>query len=521
MFFTSLNFLVFLGILIPLYFLVPKKIQWIVLLIANAVFYVFAGTAGLVFISVTIVTTYIATMIIDHLYGVQENYLKVNKAALSKEDKKSYKHKMMIRRRIVAVSCAVINFGIIAVMKYAGLFLRGTAFAQSMSLILPLGISYYTFQTMGYLIDVYRGTYKPEKNIFKLALFTSFFPLLLQGPITRFGDIGKSLYEPHSFDMHNFVYGLERILWGYFKKVVIADRIFIAVKTIIDSPDKYDGAYVLCGMVFYAIQLYCDFTGGIDITIGIAQILGIKLPENFIRPFFSKNIAEYWRRWHISLGVWFREYLFYPISVSKPLLKLSKFTRNKIGNGIGMRIPVYVATVAVWFITGLWHGSAWNFIVWGLLNAFIIIVSEELSPLYAKFHGHFPGLKQKWGYRLFEVARMFFIMCSLRVLDCYRSVGTSFKMYSTLFTKFNYNIFFDGSLLKLGLGIGDYIVVFSGVVLLISLSLKQRRGSIRDMIARKPIGVQLAIFGLLLFAILIFGAYGIGYDPSQFIYTQF
>lgn len=521
MFFTSLNFLVFLGILIPLYFLVPKKIQWIVLLIANAVFYVFAGTSGLIFISITIVTTYIATMIIDHLYGVQENYLKENKALLSKEDKKSYKNKMMVRRRIVAVSCAVISFGIIAVMKYSGLFLRGTEFAKSLSLILPLGISYYTFQTMGYLIDVYRGTYKPEKNIFKLALFTSFFPLLLQGPITRFGDIGKSLYEPHSFDVHNFVYGLERILWGYFKKVVIADRILIAVKTIIGAPDTYDGAYVLCGMVFYAIQLYCDFTGGIDITIGIAQILGIKLPENFIRPFFSKNIAEYWRRWHISLGVWFREYLFYPISVSKPLLKLSKFTRNKIGNGIGMRIPVYVATIAVWFITGLWHGSAWNFIVWGLLNALIIIVSEELSPLYAKFHGHFPGLKHKWGYRLFEIGRMFFIMCSLRVLDCYRSVGTSFKMYSTLFTKFNYNILFDGSLLKLGLNLYDYIVVFAGVVLLVVFSLVQRKGSVRDMIARKPIGVQMAIFATLLFAILIFGAYGIGFDASQFIYTQF
>lgn len=521
MLFTSLNFLVFLSILIPLYFLVPKKVQWIVLLIANAIFYVFAGTSGLIFISITIVTTYIATMIIDHLYGIQEKYLKENKALLSKEDKKSYKNKMMVRRRIVAISCAVISFGIIAVMKYSGLFLRGTEFAKSLSLILPLGISYYTFQTMGYMIDVYRGTYKPEKNIFKLALFTSFFPLLLQGPITRFGDVSKSLYEPHSFDSHNFVYGLERILWGYFKKVVIADRILIAVKTIIDAPDTYDGAYVLCGMIFYAIQLYCDFTGGIDITIGIAQILGITLPENFLRPFFSKNIAEYWRRWHISLGVWFREYLFYPISVSKPLLKLSKFTRNKIGNGIGMRIPVYVATITVWFITGLWHGSAWNFIVWGLLNALIIIVSEELSPLYAKFHSRFPGLKQKWGYRLFEIGRMFFIMCSLRVLDCYRSVGTSFRMYSTLFTRFNYNILFDGSLLKLGLNLYDYIVVFAGVVLLVVFSLVQRKGSVRDMIARKPIGVQLAIFASLLFAILIFGAYGIGYDASQFIYTGF
>ncbi|MBQ5762138.1 MAG: MBOAT family protein [Clostridia bacterium] len=521
MLFTSLGFLVFLAVLIPLYFLVPKKIQWIVLLVANAFFYVYAGTRGLIFISVTIVTTYIATMVISHLYASQEKYLKDNKESLSKEAKKAYKNKMQQKRRLVMILCAVVSFGIIAVMKYSGLFLRGTEFAQSLSLILPLGISYYTFQTMGYLIDVYRGTYSPEKNIFKLALFTSFFPLLLQGPITRFGDIGKQLYEPHTFNMRNFTYGLERILWGYFKKVVIADRILIAVKAIISEPDEYNGVYVLCGMVFYAIQLYCDFTGGIDITIGIVQILGISLPENFLRPFFSKNIAEYWRRWHISLGVWFREYLFYPISVSKPLLKLSKFTRNKIGNGIGMRIPVYVATVTVWFITGLWHGSAWNFIVWGLLNAAIIIISEELSPLYAKFHGHFPGLKQKWLYRLFEIGRMFFIMCSLRVLDCYRNVGTAFKAYSTIFTRFNYNILTDGSLLKLGLGVLDYVVVFCGVALIITISLLQRTGSIRDKIAKKPIGIQMAIFAALLFIILIFGAYGIGYDSSQFIYTEF
>ena len=215
----------------------------------------------------------------------------------------------------------VFNFGILAVLKYSGFTLLNVKslldfmnFKNNIPILrfaLPLGISFYTFQTMGYIIDVYRDKYPYEKNIFKLALFISFFPQLIQGPISRFDDLKETLFGEHSFDAKAISFGLQRILWGFFKKLVIADRLLPAVNTIVRNPEEYQGVYVLVGMFFYAIQLYADFTGGIDIAIGVAEVFGIRLKENFERPYFSKSITEYWRRWHISLGSWFREYMFF------------------------------------------------------------------------------------------------------------------------------------------------------------------------------------------------------------------
>ncbi|NLB78749.1 MAG: MBOAT family protein, partial [Clostridiaceae bacterium] len=329
-----------------------------------------------------------------------------------------------------------------------------------------------------------------------------------------------SLYKEQSFDAKGFSFGFQRVLWGYFKKLVIADRIVVAVLEITKNPETYDGIFVLVGMVFYAIQLYADFTGGIDITIGIAQMLGIKVRENFIRPYFSKSIVEYWRRWHITMGTWFKDYIFYPISVCKPMLNLSKSSRKRLGDKLGKRVPVYLATMSVWFTTGIWHGSSWNFIVWGLLNGVVILVSQEFEPLYAKFHQRF-HVSKTFGFRLFQVMRTFLLMSSLRILDCYRDVGLSFRMFGSMFTKLNVNKLFTGSLLKLGLNISDYILLLIGVIVLIAFSLVQRSGSVREKISVKPVVLRYAVYILLFFSIIIFGAYGIGFDSNQFIYNQF
>ena len=266
----------------------------------------------------------------------------------------------------------LLNFGILFAFKYLNFFIDNinavigifsrTASIATVKLILPLGISFYIFQTIGYVADVYFGKYEAEKNPFKLALFVSFFPQLLQGPIGRYNLMAPSLFAAHDFDFRNFSFGIERMLWGYFKKIVIADRLITAVGTITASPADYPGVMVICGMLFYAVQLYCDFTGGIDITIGVAEVLGVKLSENFKRPFFSKNVAEYWRRWHITLGTWFKDYTFYPLSTSKTMMKLTKLTKEKFGNGAAKRVPVYLSTVILWFATGAWHGAKWNFI---------------------------------------------------------------------------------------------------------------------------------------------------------------
>lgn len=531
MLFTSYSFMFFVLITCVLYYLIPKKCQWMLLLAASYLFYFLAGAGYLPYILITTVTTYLISMRIMALKGRQEAYLKEHKAELSREERKEYKNKQKSRQFRWLLLCLFINIGILAVVKYTNFaisninaVIRAVGSENTLNLVnlvLPLGISFYTFQTMGYIIDVYRGKYPAERNPFKLALFVSFFPQLVQGPISRFDDLAVSLFEKHSFHAQTVAFGAQRILWGYFKKMVIADRILTAVTTLIRDTDTYQGAYVFAGMLFYALELYADFTGGIDITIGIAQVMGIKVTENFNRPYFSKGIKEYWNRWHITMGSWFTDYIFYPISVCQPMLKFSKFSRKHFGEIIGKRMPVYLSSFAVWFTTGIWHGASWNFIVWGLGNFVVIMISQELEPLYAKFHARFPGIREKFFFRLFQVVRTVLLMSSLRMFDCYRDVPLTFKMFGTMFTKWNWNVLFSEHMLQLGLGVTDYIILLAGLLLLVAVSLVQRSGSVREKLAAKPLFVRAAVWYGLFLAVLLFGAYGVGYDASQFIYNQF
>ncbi|MBD5528369.1 MAG: MBOAT family protein [Lachnospiraceae bacterium] len=530
MLFTSYAFLGFIALLFLLYYLIPRRMQWGLLLFASYLFYFIAGPSWLLYILTTTVTTYFAALRIEETGQRQKAYIKANKEQLSGEEKKAYKEKMKGRQRTWMLVCLLLNLGILAVVKYTNFaisningLLRVAGSATQLDfwdIALPMGISFYTFQALGYLIDVYRGTVAAEKNPFRLALFVSFFPQLIQGPISRFGDLAQSLYEEHAFEAKRFCYGLERILWGYFKKLVIADRILTGVNTIIRDAGTYRGAYVFVGMLFYALELYADFTGGIDITIGIAQALGITVKENFNRPYFSKSVKEYWRRWHITMGTWFTDYIFYPISVCKPMLKLSRFARARLGENIGKRVPIYLSSFAVWFATGIWHGASWNFIVWGLGNWVVLMISQELEPLYARFHRRFDVQGRGW-FKLFQVLRTILIMSCLRTFDCYRNVPLTFQMFGTLFTEWNWHILWDGSLLALGLSVVDYGILLAGLMLLVAVSLLQRKGSVRDSIAARPYPVRFLIWYGLFLIVLLAGAYGIGYDASQFIYNQF
>ncbi len=530
MLFTSYRFIVFLILTVSLYYLIPKKLQWVLLLLASYLFYFFSGPGYLVYILATTVSTYYAGIRMDRLQRLQSVYLKENREDLSREERKAYKARMKGRMKKWLILCLLFNFGILAVLKYADFTIlninsvfelfRVKKHLPVLGFVLPLGISFYTFQTMGYIIDLYRDKYRAERNPFKLALFISFFPQLIQGPISRFDDLKETLFSAHKFIPKNISYGLQRILWGFFKKLVIADRLFLAVSTIVQNPEEYQGIYVLMGIFFYAIELYADFTGGIDIAIGAAELLGIRLKENFERPYFSKSITEYWRRWHITLGTWFKDYMFYPISVSKPMLNLSKKCRARLGDEIGKRVPVYIATIVVWFTTGIWHGAAWNFIVWGLLNCLVILVSQECTPLYARFHERFHVGHSFW-YRMFQVVRTFWLMGFLRTLDCYGNVGTTFRMYGTILSKQNLPEIFRGGMLKLGLTSSDYGILLAAVMLMLFVSLSSRNGSFRAKLAARPMMLRYAAYFLLFLVTLIFGAYGIGYDSNQFIYSRF
>ena len=530
MLFTSYEFIAFLILLFILYYAIPARHQWKLLLLASYVFYFVSGWKNGLFILLTTVSTYFLAKGIDKLHREQAAYLKEHKKEMSKEERKGYKAKIKSRQWRLLLMGLFLNFGILAVLKYTNFAIANVNGLLSfwgtekrlpfLNLLLPLGISFYTFITMGYLIDVYRGKYPAETCLGRLALFVSFFPQLIQGPINRYDEMKETLYTEHLFDAREIAFGLERVLWGFFKKLVIADRILTGVTTIIKAPEVYDGIYVFVGMMFYALQLYADFTGGIDITVGVAQVLGIRVRENFIRPYFSKNIAEYWRRWHISLGAWFTEYIFYPVSVCQPMLNFSRFCRKHFGDYVGKRMPVYVASLAVWFTTGIWHGASWNFIVWGLLNGIIIILSQECEPLYARFHSRF-SVAGTWWYSLFQVVRTVLLMSSLRMLDCYRNVPLTFRMFGDMLLHSRLSQLFDGRLMSLGLTMSDYLVLALGTVVLIGVSLAGRNGTVREKLAARPAPVRYAVIYSLFLCTLIIGAYGVGYDSSQFIYNQF
>lgn len=529
MLFTDYSFFAFVGGLFLLYYLLPRRCQWPLLLVGSGAFYCFAGVRAVPYLLSTILTTYLCARILARSHRSSREYLAQHKDALTREERRDYQAaRKRVRRRWLA-GCILLNLLILGAVKYgrfaaenlSGLSaaLGGPALSFP-ALALPLGVSFYTLQALGYLIDVYRGTVEAEENPFKLALFLSFFPLLVQGPICRFGDLRDTLFAPHPFETRRVCRGLQRILWGYFKKLVVADRIAAAVGALTADPQTYRGAWAAVLMVFYTVQLYADFTGGIDVTIGVAQLFGVEVKENFLRPYFSKSLAEYWRRWHISMCAWFRDYLFYPVSTSPALQRLTRWAKGRLGPRAGRRVPMYLASLLVWAATGLWHGASWNFLAWGLANWAVLMLSEELEPLYQRFHQRF-HLRGRLFYRVFQVGRTFALICVLNLFDCFSALGDTFGLLASLLTARNWAVLWDGSLLTLGLGGVDYAVLALGCLLMLAVSLAQRRCGVRERLARAPYPARCALWLALLLAVLLMGAYGPGYDASQFIYNRF
>ncbi len=531
MLFTSYEFLGFVAMLLAVYYLIPRKFQWLFLLVCSYLFYCIADPRFLFYILITTATVYLTGVLIGRNRNRQREYLREHKEEMSREERKAYKNRQKQIFRGCLTACLVLNLGILAAVKYVNFFISNVNTVFSVlgeerrlsfaTLVMPMGISFYTLQAVGYLIDVYQEKIEAEENPFKLALFISFFPQLIQGPISRFSDLSKTLYSEHKFDGEKVSRGLQRVLWGYFKKLVIADRILAAVVTITGNTEIYDGAYIFVGMLFYTVELYADFSGGIDITIGIAESLGIVVQENFNHPYFSKSLKEYWRRWHISMCEWFRTYVFYPVSASRALQKFSGFSRKKFGEKVGRRIPVYVASFIVWLATGIWHGASWNFVVWGLLNWFILMISEELEPYYGRFYERYPNIGRKRLYQLFQIGRTFLLVCCLNLFDCYSSVSDTLRMAGSMFTAGNWDVLWNGSLLNIGLSAVDYGVLILGIAMMLVVSLAQRSGSVRDKIAVRSYPLKFVVWYGLFLVVLFMGNYGIGYDASQFIYNRF
>lgn len=502
--FISAGFLITMAVTAVIYYLCPKRFQWWILLAMSFAFYATYGVSYMGYIIFTIISSYCVTI----------------KMASCREK--------AVRRRWL-IAGLIMNFGILVFMKYCNFTILNLNAVFSLAhvpvrlstfkLLMPLGISFYTFQTMSYVIDVYQKKYEPERNIFKLALFTAFLPQLLQGPIGRYDRLAPQFFGGNRFELKNIEYGAQRIAWGMAKKLILADRAAVISNHIFTNLNSYSGAYILIGLAMFSIYVYCDFAGGIDVVIGAAEIFGIHLDENFRQPYFSKSIGEFWRRWHITLGTWMKDYIFYPFSISRKMLKFGKKAKKKFGSATGRVLPICLANILIFFIVGVWHGAAWKYIIYGLYNGLIIAASNLLKPQYAALAQKCHVNTESRAWQFVSVVRTFILVNIGWLFDACATAGLAFTAFARIFQGFDLSVLWNGSLLKMGLGMRDYRILFVAVVILFITGLMKERGmKLRDFVAARPLVVRWVLYMILIFSTAPFGYVG---TTTEFIYAQF
>lgn len=501
----SLRFLAFLLILLLTYYLLPKRWQWVVLLCANIAFYLSAGVKYVGFLVVTAVTAWHAAMLVEK---TNEKFKQLRKGCSTKEEKQANKAECAKQKKKIMTCVMIFNFGLWAVLKY---LLHASV----------LGISFYTFIAMGYCIDVYRGKYPAEKRFDRFLLFVSFFPQMVQGPFSRYDKMKDTLLEEHPFSFDRLGAGILRMLWGFFKKMVIADRLGTVTAAIYAGEIAHGGIYVPVLMAAVTLQLYADFSGYMDIVCGICQMLGIRLQENFRQPLFSCSVEEVWRRWHITLGAWFRDYVFYAVSMSKWAQNLGKKCREKLGPATARMIPSYLALVAVWTATGLWHGASWCFLLWGWMNLIIIVGSMQLQPVYAKIREKLHIKENSRAFAVFQMLRTFCIFGFMEMVSDAGNIASAVSVCRSFFTVFNWGLIKHPLSLFLGLEAVDVIVVLIGLGLMLFVDVMKEKGcSVHAVLEKIPMPVRYLGYAVIFYGIILLGNTGADLTGG-FMYAQF
>ena len=543
--YVSISFCVFLALTVIAYYLpILRKLQWLVLLIASLIFYAFTGLPFMVFILAATVVTYLGALSLDGLLQSRD----LEKSKLDKADreaKKSLNRKYESLGRGVLILCLMIVFGILVFMKYANFtinmlnalfsFAHVNAALSPIYMVLPLGLSFYTFQAGGYLIDVYHGKVRAERNFLKTLLFLCFFPQIVQGPISSFEQLHSQLTGSHKFDYMNMKYGLELMAWGFFKKSVIADRAAPIVSNITADYLSFSGTASLFAVLVYALQLYADFSGGIDIIRGAARMMDIDMAENFRRPYFSTSINDYWTRWHISLGNWMKNYIFYPLAVSKSFDRIRKGIKNSaIGNTaygkhLSNVMPGCVATLIVFLLIGLWHGAELKYVGFGLYNGFIIMISMLLTPVFEGMNKALKTASWKVPFRIFQCLRTFVLVAIGYVFDIAPSLSGAFNMMVRSIADLRLAYFAEKELPFLFGEVSaeqmqlNYIILIAAALFLFAVSLVQEISGreIRDILNERHAALQWAVLFVGAILLLTYGIYGPGYDVQGFVYMQF
>ncbi|EOS25712.1 hypothetical protein C806_01839 [Lachnospiraceae bacterium 3-1] len=491
---TSIYFFLFMTALIIIYFIVPKKVRWIVLLVGSCYFYLAGGLDIFCIACATVAITYFAAIWMEKA---------------SQDIKK---------KRLLLSAAVVLLLGFLTLTKVSSHY--GWQYRW---LVVPLGISYYTFSLIGYLADVYWKKEKAETNYLKLLLFTLYFPKIIQGPISKHKSIAGQLLEGHEFDYDNLCAGVQLAMWGYFKKLVIADRAAIFVDTVFGGLDNYleSGAILTMAVILSTVQLYCDFSGYMDIVIGISQILGIQLENNFKRPFFSKSAAEFWRRWHITLGAWFKDYVYMPIVISPRLIKFSTWVRNHFGKRTGKAMMNVIPLAVVWLLTGLWHGTGKNYVLWGIYWGAIIITTTVFAPEIKKFNKFLHINTEASSWQLFQMVRTTAIFCVGRLITAPGSLRNSWKILLGMTHSFRLWELFDGTIYTLGLAEIDMKLLVLSIGILWIVGIQQEKSSIRERISGWNALARWSFYAVAFVSIFMLGIYGTGYDASSFAYERY
>lgn len=534
---TSLGFIAFLMVLFLVFYICPVKFRWVILLLGSILFYVLAGAVEfLPFIILTSFVVWFSALRISRLYGKQEHELQL--AGTDKAQKKQIRQKYKKKAKLILVLALFVSIGILVLTKFANYvaqYMEDMAGINALAsgagetpaaspnvfwVLIPLGISYYTFSTVGYLLDVYWKRYRCERNFLRFFLYAIYFPHIIQGPISRYNLLGQELKKELRFDSRRIVFGMELMLWGFFKKLVIADRLNIIVTAVYDG-QVHSGSVFLIAMIFDVLQLYTDFSGYTDIVRGASQVFGVELEQNFNHPFFSRSVPEFWRRWHMTLGGWFKDYVYYPCSISSVVKFLNKKVKKMGADRLARFIVVVIPVFITWILTGLWHGTGMDYLYWGLYYSTLITISTAFQPEFKKVNELLHINTDTFSWRLFQQLRTFCLFMGGRLLTRPGSFENSRMMLEQIKTDFQIWQLVDGTLATFGVPIHELVLLGICFLILWAVSMMQERFSVREKLAEQNIIFRWIILYTAIFSIVIFGIYGFGYDAAAFIYSQY
>ena len=476
----SLEFLLLAACTVLLYYLLPLRIRWAVLLVASAVYVGLSGWHSAAHLTVVALLMWGGGLLLERK-----------------------------RSRLMLALLVGLDMSAMLLLKYAPI---------AQELLVPVGLSYFTFQSAGYLVDVYRGKAQAQKNPLRAWLFVGYFPQLAQGPISTWKELGPQLMTGHRLEPEQFVSGFTLLLWGYFKKLVIADRLAATTDALL-AGGSLPGWFVLGGVVLYTVRLYMDFSGGMDVVRGLSRMMGVELPENFRRPFFATSVADYWRRWHITLGKWFRAYLLYPLTTSRAGIALGRLASKSLGKRTGRAVPSALATLLVFLLIGLWHAANRNAVIYGAYFGLVMASSMLLEPVWKTMRatlrlpqgGFMTPLRMVRTWGLILLAQYFAFTASPQ--QSLALLGQTLAPWS-----------FEGCAAQLTAVMAplEWLIAGAGcAAVLVVDGLCERKVDVCTRLARAPIALRFTVLLALILVIAVFGMYGTGYNGADFLYTQF